>query len=311
MLTSITAAVPAALATTLANFESAFTYPLGPGRTFRISHGTDYGRFYRSQGEAQVLALHHDDRVTGVMAAARRELRLPDRMRTPSIYLGDLKIAQADRGGLALLRLARGIQAWAGQATAIGWSVVMDGTAVGPRSYSGRLDIPALVPVARIVILRLPCQPGPAADDWHAEADQAAACFAHLSCGSTHACHADRTARSRLPPVWLRHPLGQACGVLEDTLLAKRLWDDHGDELVSAHFGRFAWSNPAAGARCLTQARLRAAAYGYPALFCAVPESRLSELRPGMGSDVTVTGATIHACGLPEGGPWIIDTAEI
>ena len=36
----------------LARFEEQFTYPLGPGRTLRISHGDDYPRFFRAIGDA-------------------------------------------------------------------------------------------------------------------------------------------------------------------------------------------------------------------------------------------------------------------
>src|SRR5207248_147124 len=35
---------PPALALALTAFEHQFTYPLGPGRTFRLSHGDDYPR---------------------------------------------------------------------------------------------------------------------------------------------------------------------------------------------------------------------------------------------------------------------------
>ncbi|HTE89320.1 MAG TPA: hypothetical protein VK639_10220 [Terriglobales bacterium] len=39
-----------ALARALAEFEAPFTYPLGPGKSFRISHGEDYTLFFRAQG---------------------------------------------------------------------------------------------------------------------------------------------------------------------------------------------------------------------------------------------------------------------
>jgi hypothetical protein len=40
----------------LAEFEGQFNYPLGAGRSFRISHGEDYPRFFRAIGKASYRA---------------------------------------------------------------------------------------------------------------------------------------------------------------------------------------------------------------------------------------------------------------
>ena len=40
------------LADALSAFEQHFRYPLGRTRTFRISHGPDYPRFFRAMGKA-------------------------------------------------------------------------------------------------------------------------------------------------------------------------------------------------------------------------------------------------------------------
>ena len=38
----------------LADFEKEFSYPLGPDRSFSISHGADYSLFFRCMGEARI-----------------------------------------------------------------------------------------------------------------------------------------------------------------------------------------------------------------------------------------------------------------
>ena len=53
------------LARALATFEEQFTYPLGPDRWFRISHGDDYPRFFRAIGEAACFVAERDGRVVG------------------------------------------------------------------------------------------------------------------------------------------------------------------------------------------------------------------------------------------------------
>jgi len=311
-LVSIDAGVTANLSAALADFEAGFTYPLGPHRRFRIVHGVDYSSFYRSQGEARVVALTAGDRVTGVIAAACRTLVLGDGSRCTALYLGDLKLSIEVRGGRALLGLIREIQAWAAPRTSRGWCVVMDGTTSDPGRYTGRCGIPAFRPVAKLAILRLDCQAGAIDPAWNASSQEAAACFAELSAGTIYADGADRTLRSHMAPCWLRDPLGRSCGLLEDTLRAKRLYDDAGGELLSAHLGRFAWRDAAAAVACLLQARRRAAALGRASLFCAIPAERTAELIAlGLGSGLTVAGATICASGLPDAQPWTIDTADI
>src|SRR5262249_14877821 len=56
------------LAAKLAEFEAEFTYPLGPGRSFRISHCEDYSRFFRSLGRAACFLAMEGDRVVGAVA---------------------------------------------------------------------------------------------------------------------------------------------------------------------------------------------------------------------------------------------------
>lgn len=69
------------LAAALARFETQFTYPLGPGRSFRVSHGDDNVRFFRALGEARCFVAEREQRVLGVLGAALRPLMFPGGVR--------------------------------------------------------------------------------------------------------------------------------------------------------------------------------------------------------------------------------------
>src|SRR5215471_8025963 len=62
------------LAAELTRFESQFRYPLGSG-WFRIDHGDDYLRFYRSLGDAFLVVAEDDSGVVGACCAAVRTVR--------------------------------------------------------------------------------------------------------------------------------------------------------------------------------------------------------------------------------------------
>src|SRR5581483_5067432 len=89
------------LAAALAEFEARFTYPLGPGRSFRISHGEDYARFFRAIGPAICFVAQKGKRVVGTLAVAIRPILAPDGSERRVAYVGDLKIEPGSRGGLA------------------------------------------------------------------------------------------------------------------------------------------------------------------------------------------------------------------
>jgi len=113
-------------------------------------------------------------------------------------------------------------------------------------------------------------------------------------------------------PAWLLDPAGAACGRLEDTRRAKRLFGNDGSELVSAHLSCFAFSEVAAGAALLWAAARRAAGLGYPALFVAVAEPDAEAMLARLGNvRLTVAPATVYGAGLKAAIPWNINTAEI
>jgi hypothetical protein len=281
---------PPELAKALAEFEARFTYPLGPGRSFRISHGEDYARFFRAT-------------------------LMPDGSARQVAYIGDLKIDPAARGGAVLLRLGLAALAWGRPQVSAAYGVVMEGTPASPTTYSGRAGLPAFLQVGRVFVLRFAKGAGAAGesdDRWSVSPDQGMECYRSLSRGRYAAWGGAPAERSEIAPVWLMHPDAAACGRLEDTRRAKRLTDEGGTEMLSAHLSCFAWKTPAAGAEIIHQARQRAAVLGFPALFVSVAECDMAPLADALGDiEKVVAPASVYGAALPGGLPWNINTSEI
>lgn len=312
--------VLASLATALEEFEQEFTYPLGDGCRFRISHGADYLRFFRAMGEVSLVTVSGDGKVHGTIARVKRHLILgkePDGASEvlPCHYLGDLKVRADCRGGSVLARLFRETkrQIIASDTHAC-YGVVMGGTGSLPTDYTGRVGVPVFGNLGEITILRLALATvgvgrfacGPVtADELRAVVEQSG--VPGYRCAPV----AD-AARSRMVPVHLVAGDGGACATLEDTRLAKRLFRDSGEEMVSAHLSSFQYRNPEAAGELLRDAVQRARAADCPAVFVAVPHGKMAELRPFLGGlEVTEAPATVYGVNLDRGMDWWMDTAEI
>jgi hypothetical protein len=299
------------LASALARFEEEFTYPLGPERSFRISHGEDYPRFFRAIGEAVCFVAERDGEVIGALGLAITNVRAGGSTRS-AVYLGDLKVAPSARGGRALTRLAGAAGEWCRTRATCGFGVVMDGTRATPDRYTGRLGIPAFQPVAQLTVLRIPASGSPEARNWEVDEATGGACFARLAGERTGTDGGDPSERSETSPAWFIAPDGSACARFEDTRRAKRLIADDGSEMIAGHLSCLGYANHASLAHLLRTVSRVAAARGFPALFAAVPaveaDSVLEHVRvPG----IVVAPTTVFASGFAPGQQWVINTAEI
>ncbi|HEY1191591.1 MAG TPA: hypothetical protein VGE74_28420 [Gemmata sp.] len=298
------------LAAALAQFEEQFTYPLGEGRAFRISHGDDYPRFFRAIGSASCFVAERAGAVLGVLGLAHTQVRVPNGGARSAIYFGDLKVAPAVRGGRVLMRLAEVAGGWCAGKAECGFGVVMDGTRVTPDRYTGKLGVPPFREVAKIAVLRLPTAPAPSAE-WETSSERGGATFAALSLGRIGTCGGSPLERTEIEPVWLIAPDGSACGRLEDTRRAKRLIATDG-EMLAAHLSCIGYANHPALVGLLRAACNSAARRGFPALFAAVPAD---EARSVLGllsePEAVVAPATVFASGFGTGQRWHINTAEI
>ena len=303
------------LAGALARFEKQFTYPLGPGRSFRISHGDDYVRFFRALGEARCFVAERDRRVLGVLGAALRPLVFPGGERRTALYLGDLKVDPAVQGGRMVLRLAAAVGTWLDGRTELAFGVVMDGTKATPVQYTGRLGLPGFVPLGKIVVVRL-CAGGQdrrgTGDRCRAAERDGEQCYERLV-SQGYACPVGAPSRSETARSWLVDPSGSACGCLEDTLRSKRLYDViDGIEIRSAHLSCFAYASPETGIGLLEAALAGALQHGLGHLFVAVPAADATAFVAHFGDRVDVVApATVFGTGLEPGCPWNINTSEI
>lgn len=331
---TLTAPPPADLANALDRFERQFVYPLGPGRSFRISHGRDYLPFFQAMGDARVLVATRHDAVVGTLAIVTRRLvaegdataAVPAQAATrPVHYLCDLKVSPESRGGVVLAALFRQAgQIVRASGTHACYAVVMEGTGRLPVEYTGRLGVPPFEQVGRIVVLRLTPQAGRSPstelrsvgeDEFTSLRQQAIAtsrpCVAIVPPGDLRSGPA---IRSRMAPLRWCSETGSAGGVVEDTLLGKRLLVGENDELLSAHLSRFWWQpgRGAEGARFLESVAFRMAEQGYPAVFVAIPEGRLAEIRQHLAwVDCVEAPARVYGYQVPANADWWIDTAEI
>jgi hypothetical protein len=307
------------LAQALERFEQQFRYPLGPERFFRITHGEDYPRFFRAMGEGACFVAERERRILGVLGAALRRLALPGGEERPVVYLGDMKIDPAARGGKTLLRLIEAVRQWVGARAEAAFAVVMDGTPATPTRYTGRLGTPLFFELGKIMVLRLPTSgiQVPSAlerggADWLTTAERGGACYARLSAGGYACPGGNPVARSEMEPLWLMEPDGRACGRLEDTRCAKRLIADDGAEMRSAHLSCFAYQDCAAGVQLLQVALRHAASRSFPALFAAIPAPETEAFCQALaGIEVVLAPATVFGTGLEPGPFWKINTAEI
>lgn len=306
------------LAGALARFEEQFTYPLGSGRSFRISHGDDYVRFFRALGDARCFVAEREQRVLGVLCAALRPLMFPGGERRTALYLGDLKVDPAVQGGRMVLRLAAAVATWLDDRTRLAFGVVMDGTQATPAQYTGRLGLPDFKALGNIVVLRLRTGPrhrrhdAELSDTWRATQRDGEDCHQRLV-SQGYACPVGAALRSEMARRWLVDPTGSACGCLEDTLRSKRLYDAvDGSEIRSAHLSCFGYESPAHGVGLLEAALSTAARHGLHHLFVAVPSDDAPAFVTRLGDEVDVVApATVFGTGLAPGWPWHINTSEI
>jgi len=303
---------PPELAAKLAVFEAQFVYPLGAERSFRISHGADYARFFRAIGDAACFVFENEQRVIGTIAVALRELILPSGAACTAAYLGDLKVAPEARGGRTLPRLMRAVQSWVGHRSSVGLCVVMDGTPVVPSRYTGRMGLPMFQELGRVSVLKLAATPGPSADCVEISGHEGRELYLRLVNGRYASPIVSPEIRSEVTPRWLALADGNACGLLEDTVKAKRLISNDGPAMNGAHLSCFATRTPDAGAALLRAAASRAADLNRDSVFVAVSaeeaDALVSRLR---GIQVIRAPATIFGCGLQAASGWHINTAEI
>ena len=210
--------------------------------------------------------------------------------------------------------MPRAAENWLRSKVDTGFAVVMGGTAQTPDAYTGRASIPGFQDVGTLMVLRIAGgseQMKSGSGQFLTTPEAGLATYRRLSLGRYACPVGEASARSEIGPIWLMHPGGSACGLLEDTRKAKRLILNDGLELRSAHLSCFAWSTVSAGAELIRVALQRGMELGIPALFVAVAEPDAEALRAALPNlEVAAYPATVYGAGLTPG-LWNINSAEI
>ena len=316
-LTVLEGPANSALANALISFDQQFTYPLDEGRRFTIAHDGNNWQFFHALGEAAYAIAESHDQVLGVLGASLRHVVQPDGVNIPLLYLGDLKIAAEARGGMILLRLARSIQTRFRERVRGAFSVVMAGTSITPTTYTGRMGIPAFLPVDTISILWLRTSK-------HDEANSSTSvirltgsteglkCFDQLAAKQFRLPHSEPAMRSIMTPQWLLADDGSACGRIEDTLRAKRVTTNTAEDMRSAHLSCFSYRTLSDGLNVLNAALALAATSGYPLLFVAIAPADTAAMQAAVSHRIqSVSTATVFSTYQTLPGHWNINTAEI
>lgn len=299
------------LAAALEQFETGFRYPLGKDHWFRISHGEDYTRFFRAIGTSRCfVATRHDD-VAGVISVSRCQVRAPDGTDVDAAYLADLKVA--GREGRTLLRLLRQAVDWSLEGAKCGFSIVMDGTAQDPTSYTGRLGIPKYIELGKLMILRIASVPAANTPNVpRVSLDAVRSRFHELTAADYAVGSGVPATRSKMDPTGMMLASGNACGILEDTRRCKWLFRDDGSEMVSAHLSNFGYTDSRDGLQLLRTVAHHCHQIDVPAFFVSIPARRYEAMSSLLGRDgVTEAPATVFGHGFRPGLDWSVHTSEI
>jgi Acetyltransferase (GNAT) domain len=288
-------------AAALADFEKEFTYPLGPDRSFSISHGADYSLFFRSMGGAKIYLAEISGEIVGALATVQRHAVLADGSTLPAIYLCDAKVALAHRSRTVLGRLiikAREEVIAAGYHAA--YSVVMSGS-LPSAAYTGRLGVPSFQPIGKLVVLRFEIP-----SDFRIIANSTPS-----ECENPLRFQPGNAAlTSEISPCIIT--VAGAQGLLVDTRRGKRLWQSDGHEIISAHLTGMIFESAQALADLIKAAGKQAVALGFPGLFLALAadDPALAMILESVAIKPTVAHATVYGTGLPVG-RWTVETSEI
>ena len=309
----------------LAQFERQFRYPLGPERFFRIHHGEDYSRFFRSMGKGASFIAERGGNILGTISVARRALILPDGNVKNVVYIGDAKVAPEIRGGKVLWRLLQAVRTWTVQHANAAYSAVMKGTPILPTRYTGRLGIEPFAKLAEVVILRIPAEKAfaPIQEDWKIDAATGWNLYRKLTQGSARCIGGKPDMRSLSPPQWLATPNRKAVGLLEDTRQAKRLLESSrtfsgnssgGEslEMRVSHLSHCAWLEEDDGIALLQQALTLSTKRGFDAIFTAASLAAAETIVARLGAEGILRAcAGIYGAGLDAGMIWNLNTSEI
>lgn len=306
--------LPAELAPGYRRFEEESVYPLGGGRSFRVQHPAGSHAFFAAMGPALHVLGIDDQGIFASGAVALRTLHLPCGTTSRCAYFGDLRVSLRARGSLALHRALRALETWVGERADLGVGIVMEGTALTPSDYTGRVGLPAFYPVRHLDLWLLSGDPptpptlGVRQTTWLALESE----LLRLAPGVVRPEVLLGQGRSEMAQQPLVTDPPGSCGILEDTRTVKRLILDDGKELRAGHLSCFAFNEPEAGASLLAHATRRARTAGLDSVFVSLTPEQAAQLQaqPVPGKILT-TRAIVYSTSNVASCPWQWSSAEI
>lgn len=273
----------------LRNFEKQFWYPLNPTQKFRIVHPGNYATFFESMGEARCFVAVLGDEVVGVLSVTIRTRGTQAQDSTAVAYFADIKIAQHKRGSRVLLQLIQHSMAWLRGRVSSGYAVVMDGTAATPNRYTGRLGIPSFRQIGKVCMLVI-------STSVQIQVPTRVVTEKLLQSRIPNQCRKERfwlysklNYRSEYEPTLLLDPATRAHGILEDTRKAKRLFNEHNEEIMFAHLSYVEYESPNDLISIIGEANQLAREAGFMECLITVPNGDRSIFQSLLGETLQQT----------------------
>jgi len=300
----------------LGKFESLFSCSVGGGRSYRMTYPAGYLRYLESLGECRCIVAEKDDKIIGMLGGVLLRMRAPDGGERPVVFVEEVKLLPAMQRTGALWPLLDRFQPWALSRSDITMSVVLEETPIKPSAYTGRAGIVPFRDVSKTMVLRVPStdnrlQPG---DDRFVVTDaDGSERHRELTTGRYAVLSGGAEQRSVMPPVWLVHPKGTACGRLEDRRKVRQVTMDDASELRPLFLGSFAFRDADAGVELILVALRRCARLGYTALRMAVSLEEFQGLAniTGRQQGISALPASVYATGVTTDAPWNLSGLEI
>lgn len=295
-------------------FETQFHYPLGEENWFSIDHGPHYLNFYLAMGPATCIVAEDEEGVQGTLCAAMRSLYTPLPKSFQKIgYLGDLKVAPLYQGQGLSYRLLHEMAPHFLEPNLPLMGIVMDGTPLTPIHYTGKKGVQTFYPLQKMVILQIQTSTYPVQNFLQAPITEECAfnLYNQLNPARYFLPH-QISLRAQGGSQWV-HLNDNACGLLENTRLAKRLYMKNHLEIKNAHLSYFAYDAPNSAVALLKQALHKAHHADFNALFLALTENKYQNLKSSLEHlpVLSIAYATIYGTEHLKSCNFEINTAEI
>ena len=302
----------------LRDFEQQFWYPLGESREFRIEHPSLYTDFFSSMGDAYCFVALREEEVVGILSSVIRTLQSPNGKTTQVAYVADVKITRELQGSTLLYRLARTAILWLRPQITSAYSVVMDGTSVTPKQYTGRVGVPQFSWAGRVHLLSFSTGTNLS---WTSNVSELP-----LDLGSGSSEIEPRRISTKVPgwatinpllrahdvPVWLVDQRTNACALLEDTRRAKKLYDRQQSEYRYAHLTYPSYTKPEDILELIPHACNRSQSLGFSHMFVTVPDKHLASIQHRLENiEHDAYSASIYGVSLGEYFPFLVNSSEI